>query len=250
MLSGISSEKKPLTRIENAGLLPDDIMRIIFQLFDLKTLLTLRRVSKSWHWLVHNINLAPLLNSEDIKSAEKYIYDHSWDAKFLALPNIVGFNVSIHPCPDSVDELLLKYTDKFVRDDGKKGWVPDKPTFFEREPIQKILLFIDKERYQSVNHDDKKLRILNTEFNCLATREERHKFICTYLNCPLVDEKGMPRWNRLVNQSMESLDRLKASLNRYTDLLFKNCIAEVDLAIAYKAENTYSGARYNKSLTI
>lgn len=242
-------ESKHHTNMGDFGILVEDVMRTVFKFFDLKTLLKARSVSTSWHWLAQSMNLAPLLRSIDIKLAEKYIYDHSWDAAFLALPNIVGHNISIHPCPGSVDELLLKYTSKFVCDKGN-GWEADSPPFFEREPIQKILLFIDKEYYQSINDEDAKLRTLNTEFNRLATRGERHSFICTYLNCPFTDEKGMPRWHRLVNQSMESLERLKLSLSRYTDLLFKNCIAEVDWVIAYKVANTYSGMRNNKSLTL
>lgn len=242
-----SKGTKPYTKPEHSGPLPEDLLKALFQFFDLNTLLKAASVSRLWQWFADTLNIAPLINTADIRAAEKYIYDNSRKPDLLGLPKILGFNVSIHPLAGSVSALVFKYTSKFVCDNGH-GWEPDVPCFYEIIPIKKVLFFADKERFKKMNESDSITRILNVEFNSLDTRQARNTFICTYVQYPTGNKN--PRWVRLINQSMESLIRLKESLSRYTDTVFQNCIAEVDLAITYKLENTLSGKYYYKSLKV
>lgn len=243
-----SKGTKSQTKIEYSGLLPEDLIKVLFQFFDLSTLLKATSVSRLWQWFAETLNIAPLVSTAHIRAAEKYIYDNSRKPDLLGLPKILGFNVSIHPLSGSVSGLLFKYTSKFVCDNGN-GWEPDVPCFYEIIPIKKVLFFADKERFKEMNEGDSITRILNVEFNSLDTRQARNNFICTYMQYSPTGSKN-PRWTRLINQSMESLVRLKESLSRYTETAFHSCIAEVDLAITYKLENTLSGKHYYKALKV
>lgn len=243
-----SKGTKPYTKPEHSGPLPEDLLKALFQFFDLSTLLKASSVSRLWQWFVETLNIAPLINTADIRAAEKYIYDNSRKPDLLGLPKILGFNVSIHPLAGSVSALLFKYTSKFVCDNGN-GWEPDVPCFYEIIAIQKVLFFADKERFKGINDGNSISRALNVEFNSLDTRQARNNFICTYMQYSPTNKKN-PRWKRLINQSMESLVRLKESLSRYTETAFHSCIAEVDLAITYKLENTLSGKHFYKPLKV
>ena len=244
MLKGTVAENEEIAETPEALVIEDTFIQIIKNL-DLRSLLSFRQVSARWKTFIELFSPAPLLTSAAVHQVEEYIRNESGHPNFLGNPQSIGFYAKLKPIADSKDAVEVVYTSKHV-ELIRGEWVNSKSSFSEVVDTKQVVMISDKARYSRFNSawpPSADLNFLNTEFLNLTTREDRDKFIKIFVQSTPIDDQR-PRWCRLLNQSIDSLERLKQSLNRYTNPQFSGCVVDVDKAICHKLTKTHAGYLY------
>jgi len=204
-------------------MLHSDVYKIIARFLPYADKVQLRGVSQGFKTMVEQISTLPLLNTATVYNAKTYIRENDHHPERVGIDKIQFNTVSFHPSKDSLDSLIMRFTSKWY-DDTENGWGPCEPPTDELFAVSKVFSLAARKG----NHQ--------YEYQSLDTRDLRHNFICIYLNLP--NTTTHLRWKNLCGQTIESLERLKQSLNNYTAVQFKALLTEVDEAIQEKAKNT------------
>lgn len=204
------------------------IWKMIFPYLPYRNKVLLRNLSKAFINFFDQAANVPFLSTQNIQSALAQIQ----------IPQQVGLNdlsesfvVGISPIPDSLDSILISF-DPIMRPLDNHFNVLDVEGDILKKPlhINSVLLFANN-RYNTL-YCIKGIGIQYTSIASPEQRRERENFISKYLSLPDIPE--MPRWKYLESQTLESLNRLLQSLNRYRDEKHRALIPEVNQAIEAK----------------
>lgn len=199
------------------------IWQVIISYFPYAMRIRLLALSKTMRDMIQRITDLPLLTSATITDAQRVMKSRrrsNWDNNHSGQYHFDRFLPSPH-----MDLVIARYEfeGNMVYFDTLKNVVnePPKDIAFSVEDVLNFAACRGK---------------LDVQYITFKERNERHRFITTYLN--FSNTQKHPRWHLLKNQSEESLLRLIESLHKYKKENFREkaqqMIHEVELAIQDK----------------
>lgn len=198
----------------------DEIWAVIIAFLPYAMRIRLLALSKTIREIIQQVTPLPLLTSATINDAQRSMRNRR---RRTGQYHFEGFA----PSPD-MDSVIAhyKFESNMIFFDTLEN-VNNKPPKYIEFSIEDVISFAASTGK------------LNVQYNAFKTRDERHRFITTYLH--FSNTKMHPRWHLLKNQSEESLLRLIESLGKYKNEEFKEkaqkMIMEVQLAIEDKQNN-------------